>query len=179
MNNKEFLAGLAQKWGSSVTDTRKRVDNIVRVMGDCLDEGMPVAVQTLGVFVIMKYKESIVVDNKKRRMLVPPRMELCLFQQEQLPEIQAAEEGELAERLAAVLGEAPEAARAIVESFFHFLADAIDAELLVKVKGLGAFKAISTKETRHIDTDTGETVIRTESSEVSYTPPHCFPRNRS
>ena len=129
------MAGLAQKWGSSVTDTRKRVDNIVRVMGDCLDEGMPVAVQTLGVFVIMKYKESIVVDNKKRRMLVPPRMELCLFQQEQLPEIQAAEEGELADRLAAVLGEAPEAARAIVESFFHFLADAIDAELLVKVKG--------------------------------------------
>ena len=170
MNNKEFLAGLAQKWGSSVTDTRKRVDNIVRVMGDCLDEGMPVAVQTLGVFVIMKYKESIVVDNKKRRMLVPPRMELCLFQQEQLPEIQAAEEGELADRLAAVLGEAPEAARAIVESFFHFLADAIDAELLVKVKGLGAFKAISTRETRHIDTDTGETVSQTESSEVSYTP---------
>jgi len=170
MNNKEFLAGLAQKWGSTVADTRKRVDNIVRVMGDCLDEGMPVAVQALGVFVIMKYKESIVVDNKKRRMLVPPRMELCLFRQEQLPEIQAAGEGEMAERLAAVLGEAPEAARAIVESFFHFLAESIDAELLVKVKGLGSFKAISTKETRHIDTDTGETVTRTESSEVSYTP---------
>lgn len=170
MNNKEFLAGLAQKWGSTVADTRKRVDNIVRVMGDCLDEGMPVAVQALGVFVIMKYKESIVVDNKKRRMLVPPRMELCLFRQEQLPEIQAAGEGEMAERLAAVLGEAPEAARAIVESFFHFLAESIDAELLVKVKGLGSFKAVSTKETRHIDTDTGETVTRTESSEVSYTP---------
>ncbi len=170
MNNKEFLAGLSQKWGTTVSDTRKRVDNIVRVLGECFDDGVPVYVQTLGVFVVIKYKESIVIDNKKRRMLVPPRMELNLLKREQLPDVVAVDEKALSERLVGILGNSPEACLAIVESFFHTLAAAVDAELLVKVKGLGSFKAVSTKESKHIDTDTGETVIQTVSDEVSYTP---------
>lgn len=77
MNNKEFIAALAQRTGYSQSDTQKMVDNLLNEMADHFQEGESVQVANFGIFEIRKKLERIVVNpSTQQRMLVPPKLVL-------------------------------------------------------------------------------------------------------
>ncbi|MBO6018685.1 MAG: HU family DNA-binding protein [Prevotella sp.] len=77
MNNKIFIAELAQRLGYSVKDTQKMVYSIVDSMADTFQEGNAVNVQNFGSFEVKKKMERIMVNpSTGQRMLVPPKLVL-------------------------------------------------------------------------------------------------------
>ena len=77
MNNKDFIAELAQKTGFSADDTQKFVNNIVEAMGDHFLEGDCVVIPTFGTFEVKKKFERVMVNpSTGQRMLVPPKLVL-------------------------------------------------------------------------------------------------------
>ena len=77
MNNKQFIAELAQRTGISVQDTQKMVYQVIDSMAECFQEGNTVAVQNFGSFDVKKKMERIMVNpTTGQRMLVPPKLTL-------------------------------------------------------------------------------------------------------
>ncbi len=77
INNKIFIAELAQRLGYSVKDTQKMVYSIVDSMADTFQEGNAVNVQNFGSFEVKKKMERIMVNpSTGQRMLVPPKLVL-------------------------------------------------------------------------------------------------------
>ena len=77
MNNKEFVAELAQLTGYTPKDTQKLVNNIINAMGDAFQEGDAVLVPNFGVFETKKKMERVMVNpSTGQRMLVPPKLVL-------------------------------------------------------------------------------------------------------
>ena len=54
MNNKDFIAELAQQTGYSVEDTQRFVNSIVEAMGDHFQENDNVVIPTFGTFEVKK-----------------------------------------------------------------------------------------------------------------------------
>ncbi|MBR2149802.1 MAG: HU family DNA-binding protein [Prevotella sp.] len=77
MNNKEFIAELAERTGYSLKDTQKLVNNIINAMGDAFQEDNSVQVPNFGTFEAKKKMERIIVNpSSGQRMLVPPKLVL-------------------------------------------------------------------------------------------------------
>ena len=77
MNNKEFIAELAERTGYSAKDTQKLVNSLVDAMGDTFQEDNAVLVPNFGVFETKKKMERIMVNPATgQRMLVPPKLVL-------------------------------------------------------------------------------------------------------
>lgn len=77
MNNKEFIAELAQRSGYSQEDTQKLMRTVVDAMGQSFEEGTPVFFQGFGTFEVKKRLERTVVSpTTGQRMLVPPKLVL-------------------------------------------------------------------------------------------------------
>jgi DNA-binding protein HU-beta/integration host factor subunit alpha len=77
MNNKQFIAELAQRMGYTAQNTQKLVYQVIDVMGDSFQEGNSVAVQNFGSFEVKKKMERIMVNpTTGQRMLVPPKLTL-------------------------------------------------------------------------------------------------------
>ena len=77
MNNKEFIAELAESMGYSTRDTQRLVDNVVNAMGDAFQENNAVLVPNFGVFETKKKLERVIVNpSSGQRMLVPPKLVL-------------------------------------------------------------------------------------------------------
>lgn len=77
INNKIFIAELAQRLGYGVKDTQKMVYSIVDSMADTFQEGNAVNVQNFGSFEVKKKMERIMVNpSTGQRMLVPPKLVL-------------------------------------------------------------------------------------------------------
>jgi len=77
MNNKDFIAELAQQTGYSPEDTQKFVNSIVEAMGDHFQEGDSVLIPTFGTFEVKQKMERIMVNpSTGQRMLVPPKLVL-------------------------------------------------------------------------------------------------------
>lgn len=77
MNNKEFIAELAERTGYSTKDTQKLVNSLVDAMGDTFQEDNAVLVPNFGVFETKKKMERIMVNPATgQRMLVPPKLVL-------------------------------------------------------------------------------------------------------
>lgn len=77
MNNKEFIAELAQRTGYSRTVTQSFVRSVVDAMADCFDEGDCVSLTSFGTFEVKKRLERIVVNpSTGQRMMVPPKLVL-------------------------------------------------------------------------------------------------------
>lgn len=77
MNNKEFIAALAQRSGYSQADTQKMVNNLLNEMSDHFQEGSTLQVPNFGSFEIKKKLERVVVNpSTQQRMLVPPKLVL-------------------------------------------------------------------------------------------------------
>ncbi len=77
MNNKEFIAELAQRAGYTQVDTQKMVTHIVDELGDRFEDGDSVQIADFGTFEVKKRLERIVVNPaSQERMLVPPKLVL-------------------------------------------------------------------------------------------------------
>lgn len=77
MNNKEFIAELAQQTGYKQKDVERLVRTMVDAMGDIFENEDSVIVPNFGVFEVKKKLERIVVNpGTQQRMLVPPKLVL-------------------------------------------------------------------------------------------------------
>ena len=77
MNNKQFIAELAQRMGYSSQETQKMVYHLIDAMGDNFLEGNTIAVQNFGSLEVKKRMERIIVNpSLGQRMLVPPKLTL-------------------------------------------------------------------------------------------------------
>lgn len=77
MNNKDFIATLADRLGYSADDTQKMVDIVIEAMGDHFQEDKSVLVPNFGTFEVKKKMERIMVNpSTGQRMLVPPKLVL-------------------------------------------------------------------------------------------------------
>ena len=77
MNNKEFIAELAERTGYSPKDTQKLASNLIDAMGDAFQEDNSIMVSNFGVFETKKKMERIMVSpTTGQRMLVPPKLVL-------------------------------------------------------------------------------------------------------
>lgn len=77
MNNKEFVAELAQRSGYSQEDTQKLIKTVVDAMGQSFEDGAPVFLPGFGTFEVKKRLERTVVNpSTGNRMLVPPKLVL-------------------------------------------------------------------------------------------------------
>lgn len=77
MNNKEFIAELAERTGYSSKDTQKLASNLIDAMGDAFQEDNSVLIPNFGVFETKKKMERIMVNPATgQRMLVPPKLVL-------------------------------------------------------------------------------------------------------
>ena len=77
MNNKEFIAELAERTGYSTKDTQKLSGNLIDAMGDAFQEDNAVLVPNFGVFETKKKMERVMVNpSTGQRMLVPPKLVL-------------------------------------------------------------------------------------------------------
>ncbi len=75
MNNKNFIAELAQRTGYSTKDTQNMVVNVVDAMVETLQEGQSVGVLNFGNFELKKKMERIITNpTTAQRMLVPPKL---------------------------------------------------------------------------------------------------------
>jgi DNA-binding protein HU-beta/integration host factor subunit alpha len=77
MNNKEFIAELAERTGYSPKDTQKLAGNLIDAMGDAFQEDNSILIPNFGVFETKKKMERIMVNPATgQRMLVPPKLVL-------------------------------------------------------------------------------------------------------
>lgn len=77
MNNKEFIAELAERTGYSPRDTQKLASNLIAAMGDAFQEDNSILVPNFGVFETKKKMERVMVSpSTGQRMLVPPKLVL-------------------------------------------------------------------------------------------------------
>ena len=77
MNNKEFIAELAERTGFNAKDTQMLVNNLIDAMGDAFQEDNSIMVANFGVFETKKKMERIMVNpSTGQRMLVPPKLVL-------------------------------------------------------------------------------------------------------
>ena len=77
MNNKEFIAELAERTGYSPRDTQKLASNLIDAMGDAFQEDNSILVPNFGVFEAKKKMERVMVSpSTGQRMLVPPKLVL-------------------------------------------------------------------------------------------------------
>ena len=77
MNNKEFIAELAERTGYTAKVTQKLATNLIHAMADTFQEDNAVLVPNFGVFETKKKMERIMVNpSTGQRMLVPPKLVL-------------------------------------------------------------------------------------------------------
>jgi len=77
MNNKEFVALMAEKNGTSLKDTSSLLSGLVAEMGNQFEDGATISLTGFGTFEVKKKLERVVVNpSTKQRMLVPPKLVL-------------------------------------------------------------------------------------------------------
>uniref|UniRef100_A0AB33JL26 HU family DNA-binding protein n=3 Tax=unclassified Prevotella TaxID=2638335 RepID=A0AB33JL26_9BACT len=88
MNNKEYIAELAQKTGYTQADTQKMVKVVIDRMLDTLVEDETVSIAGFGTFEVKKRLERVVVNpSTGQKMLVPPKLVLNFKPNAQIKEI--------------------------------------------------------------------------------------------
>lgn len=77
MNNKEFIAELAQQTGYKQKDIERVVRSMVDAMGEAFENEDSITVPNFGVFDVKKKLERVVINpGNQKRMLVPPKLVL-------------------------------------------------------------------------------------------------------
>jgi len=77
MNNKEFIADLAQRTGLRQDETQRIMTTLIDAMGEHFLEGDTIQLSGFGIFEVKKKMERIMVNpNTGQRMLVPPKLAL-------------------------------------------------------------------------------------------------------
>lgn len=87
MNNKDFIASLAQKEGLTLRDTQMLVNHLVAELTTEFEDGETLSVEDFGQFEVKKRLERVIVNpSTNQRMLVPPKLILSFKQAPSLKE---------------------------------------------------------------------------------------------
>lgn len=77
MNNKDYIARLAQKTGYTQADTQQMVRTVIEQMSHSFEEGDTLQIGGFGTFEVKKRLERVVINpSTQQRMLVPPKLVL-------------------------------------------------------------------------------------------------------
>ena len=77
MNNKEFIAELAQQNEMRISDAQSMMNSLLAVMGDSFQAGNAVHLSNFGAFEVKKRLERVIINpTSGQRMLVPPKLTL-------------------------------------------------------------------------------------------------------
>ena len=77
MNNKEYIADLAQRSGYTQADTQRMVTTVLEAMSKAFEEGDSMQIPGFGTFEVKKRLERILVNpGTGQRMLVTPKLVL-------------------------------------------------------------------------------------------------------
>ncbi len=77
MNHKSFIDTLSEKLGTSAEETQANYDVLLEVFTQNLKSGNQINISSLGLFDVKLKEDKIIVDpSTKKKMLVPPRLEL-------------------------------------------------------------------------------------------------------
>ncbi|MBE6308002.1 MAG: HU family DNA-binding protein [Bacteroidaceae bacterium] len=75
MNNKEFVAALAKRCGTTTADATDTIESFVEVITECLKENDQVNISGFGVLEVKMRNERVSVNPKTgQRFLVPPKI---------------------------------------------------------------------------------------------------------
>lgn len=77
MNHKSFIDNLSAKIGTTAEDTQAKLDVLLDIFTNNLKSGNQINVSSFGLFEVNLKEDKIIVDpSTKKKMLVPPRLEL-------------------------------------------------------------------------------------------------------
>ncbi len=77
MNHKLFIDTLSEKLGCSSEETQENMDVLISLFNENLKEGNQINISSFGLFYVQMKKEQIIVDpTTKKKMLVPPKLEV-------------------------------------------------------------------------------------------------------
>lgn len=77
MNNKDFIAQLANSTGYTQADTQQMVKTLIEKMTESFEDEGAVQITGFGTFEVKKRLERVVVNpGTQQRMLVPPKLVL-------------------------------------------------------------------------------------------------------
>lgn len=77
MNNKELVIAIANSCNLNTVLTQQRINSLIAIIVEELQEGNSVAIQGFGTFMLNKKKERIVVNPTTHlRLLIPPKLTL-------------------------------------------------------------------------------------------------------
>lgn len=77
MNHKSFIETLSEKLGTTPEETQANYDVLLEVFTQNLKSGNQINVSSFGLFDVKLKEDKIIVDpSTKKKMLVPPRLEL-------------------------------------------------------------------------------------------------------
>lgn len=77
MNNKQFIAALAEQNGMTAKETQLQVQNLIEVIEHELQDGNTLSVSGFGVFDVKKKEERLSVNPANGvKMLIPPKLSI-------------------------------------------------------------------------------------------------------
>lgn len=80
MNHKLFIDTLSEKLGCSAEETQENLDMLIGLFNENLKEGNQINISSFGLFDVQMKKEQIIVDpTTKKKMLVPPKLEVKFY----------------------------------------------------------------------------------------------------
>lgn len=78
MNNKEFIAELAQRTGMKPDEAQSMMNTLLSTMGDSFQEGNSLVLPGFGTFEVKKKMERVMVSPQTgQRLLIPPKLALA------------------------------------------------------------------------------------------------------
>lgn len=147
MSSKEFILGLSERIGTSEEITHRIVKYINKCVGNILESGKGLSIPPLGVFVIEKRMERVVIDpSTQKRMLIPPQNLLKLTDEVNGTE-DTASVHDVVKELARLTKLPDDVADTIVNSFLGYIQIALKNDDHLDIDGLGHFQMTSDSQT--------------------------------
>lgn len=77
MNHKLFIDTLSEKLGTTPEETQANYDALLEIFTNNLKSGNQINISSFGLFDVNLKEDKIIIDpSTKKKMLVPPRLEL-------------------------------------------------------------------------------------------------------
>lgn len=147
MSSKEFILGLSERIGTSEEITHRIVKYINKCVGNILESGKGLSIPPLGVFVIEKRMERVVIDpSTQKRMLIPPQNLLKLTDEVNGTE-DTASVHDVVKELARLTKLPDDVADTIVNFFLGYIQIALKNDDHLDIDGLGHFQMTSDSQT--------------------------------
>lgn len=174
MNNKAFIQELSRRTGMTQDAVQKAIYTIVDAISERLQGSTTVNIANFGTFEVKKRLERIVtIPATGQRMLVPPKLLLNFRPAAALKDWVNSSAPADGSRLNIRLSAAALAPvdHGFATTLFTLIADALTSDdHSVKVRGLGTFKTVDTKERESVSIASGQRITISSRRKVTFLP---------